>query len=457
MISINLTEDKQYLWNGMIALIKVGFLVVLSTLYTLGIGQDFHKEATIPDLSNIMKNNPFSELNVQSDTFISSLLANNANYFSSIIENREAYGVQVFYTQIDRKRRKKLILTDHTYELNADHYFYPASTVKLPVAILALQKLRELNIRGLDMNATMITGAAGFGQTEVCNDPTAPDGRPTIAHYIKKILLVSDNDAFNRLYEFLGQEYINHSLHKMGYKEVQIIHRLSISLSEEQNRRTNPVSFLDIEGKALFNKYPEYSQLKYADRNTKMGTGYLKDNELIQEPFDFSKKNRLSLQDLHLIVRSVIYPELVPKENRFNLSKEDYEFLRKYMSMKPEESQTPVYPATDYWDNYAKFLYYGAEKGSSPTSVRIFNKVGNAYGFLTDAAYIADFANNIEFFLSAVIYCNSDGVFNDDKYDYNTIGYPFLKNLGKVIYEYELKRDRKKAPDLSKFSFKYKE
>ena len=47
-------------------------------------------------------------------------------------------------------------------------------------------------------------------------------GRPTIAHYIKKILLVSDNDAFNRLYEFLGQQYINTTLHQMGYTEVQI-------------------------------------------------------------------------------------------------------------------------------------------------------------------------------------------------------------------------------------------
>ena len=77
----------------------------------------------------------------------------------------------------------------------------------------------------------MITEADEDGQTAVYNDPTSADGRPTIAHYIKKILLVSDNDAFNRLYEFLGQEYINNTLHKMGYEDVQIIHRLEISLN----------------------------------------------------------------------------------------------------------------------------------------------------------------------------------------------------------------------------------
>ena len=90
-----------------------------------------------------------------------------------------------------------------------------------------------------------------------------------------------------------------------------------------------------------------------------------------------------------------------------------------------------------------------------PNSTRIFNASGEAFGQLVDVAYIVDFDKKIEFFLSAVIYCNSDGIFNDDKYDYETIGFPFLKNLGKIIYEYELKRQRSNIPDLSLFQFDY--
>ena len=45
--------------------------------------------------------------------------------------------------------------------------------------------------------------------------------------------------------------------------------------------------------------------------------------------------------------------------------------------------------------------------------------------------------------LAQLIHCNSDGIFNDDKYDYDSIGFPFMKNLGRVIYEHELKRERK--------------
>jgi hypothetical protein len=84
-----------------------------------------------------------------------------------------------------------------------------------------------------------------------------------------------------------------------------------------------------------------------------------------------------------------------------------------------------------------------------PDHVKIFNKVGLAYGFLLDNAYIVDFENKIEFFLSAVVYSNSNGVLNDDSYDYDTLTIPFLADVGRAIYEYELQRDREFDPDLS--------
>lgn len=392
-----------------------------------------------------------------SDTFISRLLANQPEFFNAVLNDRQGLQVQIIYTAIDRDKKNKVKFTDHFFRTDSNRYFYPASTVKLPIAILALQKLNELKIPGLDMNSTMLTHAAGDELSAVMNDPSSPDGRPTIAHYIKKILLVSDNDAFNRLYEFLGQEYINNSLHRMGYTSAQIIHRLEISLAEEQNRFASAVSFYDTAGsKLVYSKPAEISRFAYATRNTKMGKGFYRSGKLVNEPFDFSKKNRLSLQDLHHIVRSVMFPDAVPEKQRFNLTKEDYAFLRRYMSMLPHESASPVYPPPDYWDTYVKFLLYGAEPGKTEPHIRIFNKVGDAYGFLIDAAYVADFKNNIEFLLSAVILCNSDGIFNDNKYDYDKTGFPFMKNLGRAVYQHELKRKRKNPAELSAFQFVYR-
>jgi len=391
-----------------------------------------------------------------SDSVLNQILNRQPQYFESIVNNSDRK-VQIIYTQIDRNKRNRPTFTDYYFNVDKTNYFYPASTVKLPVAVLALQRLNELGIKGLDENTTMITETDGEGQTAVYNDPTTKDGRPTIAHYIKKILLASDNDAFNRLYEFLGQEYINNSLQKMGFKDVQIIHRLDISLTEQQNRRTNPVRFIDTSSNPVFEQAAINSKLVYANRDTKMGKGFIRGGKLVNEPFDFSMKNRLSLQDLHQILRLVLFPKDLPRKKTFNLRRDDYAFLYKYMSMYPSESTYPDYDSLTVSDTHVKFLFYGAEPIVPYMHIRIFNKIGNAYGFLTDAAYVVDFRNNIEFMLSATIYCNSDGIYNDDLYEYQNIGYPFLKNLGIAIYEHDIKRRRKNVPDLSAFRFAWSE
>lgn len=375
--------------------------------------------------------------------------------FDSLLKGENRNEVQVIYTQIDRDENNKPSFIHYVFNLDPQRYFYPASTVKLPAAVLALQKLRSLNIPGLTTSSTMITEAEYSGQSAVYNDPTSPDGRPAIGHYIKKILLVSDNDAFNRLYEFLGQEYLNHSLHSMGFDSAQIIHRLEVFLSEEENRHTNPVHFYSPAGSRLYSQPLRKSNLKYQWRNTFKGKGFIRRGEVVNEPFNFSTKNRLTLSDLHAMVQGIMFPASMPQHQRFRIHDSDFVFLRKHMSMYPSESKFPLYDSS-YNDSYVKFLFYGSTDPVNP-DIRIFNKVGDAYGFLTDAAYFADFKNGVEFLLSATIHCNSDGIYNDNKYDYETIGLPFLRLLGREIYQHELKRKKKHLPDLSAFKFDYSE
>ncbi|HEX6913737.1 MAG TPA: hypothetical protein VF145_00765, partial [Chitinophagaceae bacterium] len=173
---------------------------------------------------------------------------------------------------------------------------------------------------------------------------------------------------------------------------------------------------------------------------------------LVNEPFDFSLKNNVALADLHQQLRSLVFPESVPKSQRFRIGAEDRRFLLRWMSSYPRESRYPWYDSTEYPDTYAKFL---ARDILPSPGLRVFSKSGWAYGFLTDVAYFADPDRNIEFMLSATILCNSDGVFNDDHYDFEQTGYPFMRQLGKTIYDYELSRPRKHRPDLSAFRFDY--
>src|SRR5580692_10907996 len=107
----------------------------------------------------------------QPDTiFLKNLLESHRELFSHILNHPAHNEVQILYTQIDRDENNVPHFKSYSYRLNANHYFYPASTVKLPTAIFALEKLNELNIKGFDRKATMITDSAFSGQTKVTKD-----------------------------------------------------------------------------------------------------------------------------------------------------------------------------------------------------------------------------------------------------------------------------------------------
>jgi hypothetical protein len=322
--------------------------------------------------------------------------------------------------------------------------------------MLALEKINNLKIKGLTKESVMLTGAEYEKHTPVTKDSTAQNGMPSVAHYIKKILMVSDNDAFNRLYEFIGQEPFNEGLAAKGHTNTRIVHRLQVGMNPEQNRRTNPIKFMDgdkvIYEQPMVNATKNYQPIS----STKLGKGYMKGDALVNEPLDFSERNYFPIREQQEILKSILFPEALEAKKRFNLTPEDYRFVYQYMSQMPTESIYPKYDSVEFYPTYCKFLMYGSQKNDVVNkNMRIFNKVGDAYGFLLDNAYIVDFEKDIEFLLTTVLLCNEDEIFNDDKYDYETVGFPFMKNLGQLIYNHELSRPRKFKPDLSKFKLRY--
>jgi len=385
---------------------------------------------------------------------LETLLDSQPDRFATVMQDPEKYRVQIMYTQIDRGFDNQPDFKTFLYNVNPGEYFYPASTVKLPVSILALEKLRRLNRPGLDRDTTMLTGSAAAFQTEAKTDETSPGGLPSVAQYIRKILLVSDNDAFNRLYEFVGQREINERLRRMGYFDTRIIHRLESSLSEEENRWTNPVQFVQGD-EVLYEQDAVYNETSFrSTQPLRLGVAEIVDGERLERPKDFAGKNAYSLLDQHEFIMNLVFPGSGKARRRVHLGEENLRFIYRYMSMYPGESGISVYSDTEkYPPGYVKFLMYGGDARTIPGHIRIFNKVGDAYGFLTDAAYIVDFKNKIEFILSATIYTNENQTFNDDNYEYDEIGLPFLRNLGQAIYEVELERTREHEPDLSRFRF----
>lgn len=381
------------------------------------------------------------------------------SFFAPFLAKNNGYRIQIIYTQINRNEGNQPSFNNYSFQLNDANYFYPASTVKFPISVMALLKLQELQkkIPKLNLYTPLVTDAGGYNQDAVYNDATSPTGSPSIAHYIKKILLVSDNDASNRLYEFLGQQYLNSTLQAKNYKNVELRHRLSVpNFTLNDNKYTNPYSFLGTNGEPIYTSNLQKSEYQFTARNTAIGTGYMQGNKLVPKPFDFSTKNALPLRALHTVLQQVIFPDST-SANYLGLDSLHRNYLLTNMSKLPSESKYPTYGPEENYDDYCKFLLYGSAKNTIPKNIRIFNKVGDAYGFLIDAAYIVDFDAKVEFMLSATIHVNKDGVFNDDKYEYETEGFPFMKKLGELIYKYELARPKKVLPNLDEFRFDYGE
>ena len=347
--------------------------------------------------------------------------------------------IQLRYTQIKRDTAGLPSFVTHSLNENGDAYFYPASTVKLPVAVLALQRLNELKAAGFAIDACtpMQIYDAAFEKPIALTDSTKADGSLTVSHLIKKIFLVSDNDAYNYLFDFLGRDYINAQLNEKGLSQTQIQHKF---LFEADNTQTWSYVFLN--GPDSLYLQPSITSEVTLSTNAKMGLlkgrGYKSDGQLIKQPFDFSAKNRMSLADLEGVMKRVIFPEAFAEDQRFNLTEKDYSFLRFWMSRNTLESQEPNYAAdSTHYDSYVKFFVYGDRPGQMNDTVRIYNKVGLAYGTLTDIAYIVDRFHAVEFLLSATILVNENQIFNDNTYEYDEKGIPFLGALGRAVLAFE--------------------
>ncbi len=325
-------------------------------------------------------------------------------------------------------------LVQHGFRLDAE-YFYPASAVKLFAAVAALERLADLGAEtGLPIDAdTPMVFHPLFEDEELEDaDPSNLDGGTiTVRHEIRKLFLVSDNRAFNRLYELLGQDGLAASLTAAGLGDARIVHRLSEARSPEENLLAPRIDFV---GDGWRHAVPERRSEPLPPLppvpGLEIGRAYMADGEKIEQPMPFELKNRISLADLQRGLCMVVRPDVDCGGAGFRLSEADRALLLEAMSQRPRESTNPLYDPADYLDNYVKFLLPGLDHVFPPGRLGIYNKIGQAYGFTTENAYVVDPETARSFFLAVTLYTNANGVLNDDDYEYGNVALPFLGFLG---------------------------
>ena len=348
---------------------------------------------------------------------IRSILKNSeSELINYVYKNKEKFEVQIILTEL-KKRKNGFTIHKKKFNVDKKNYFYPASSIKLPIALLTIEKINEnpnLNI----------------------NSEFSIKGDSIITTFKKEItdlFIISSNESYNRLFEFLGQDYINKKLKQKGFKDFSISHRLSTK--ESDNLKTKEINFyrngeINQIQKSINNKPLTKLNLK----NLNKGIGFILDNELQNKSMDFSRKNYFSIEELNNILICLFFPE-VSKNKKFNLSNSQNLLIQKLMSSTPYDMgfDKNIYP-----NNYNKFFIYGDKDGM--INDNIYNKVGNAYGYSIDNAYIYNKNSDRHFVLTACIYTNANNILNDNYYEYDEIGIPFLAEIGRFLTNYNIRQ-----------------
>jgi hypothetical protein len=406
-------------------------------------------------------------------------------HFKKVFKHYAKYRFEIIYTRIEHdpvkgNRYHRYYFGDH------NQYFYPASTVKFPMALKVCQKTTRLEndsvitnsgnlflqpadfgwcnasstqyvanryLRVTDSLSTLNAAAmGGLNRETFCRinhlDPfkkigpgkyrisTGPE-RPSLNEMMCEMLLYSNNHYFNELFELGASEKTR--IEKPGID----VHKRLMVCNNADSAYTCPLYLWEGHDHHIDSLQSEpigFGKKKLFEKGYVVGKKYYDFNsQLVPHGRDFSWHNQVKLEVLQDYLAELIFPGYLPEGTAYEITGEQRRQLIRYMGMRPSEDK--IVSDSNYLDvpdDMTNFLYTGQSHEKIPGHLRMVNIIGQAYGFVTDCAYFADEKNKVDYFLAARIYVNEDEVLNDDKYEYETIAYPLMEQLGRIIYRYEL-------------------
>ena len=337
----------------------------------------------------------------------SSLLSCNSNpielvlksdpYLKEIIKDKEDYEIQVMLTKVNHNNTK-IDFQNYQYQHDENQYFYPASTIKLPIVVLTLKKINELRSKGSDIT---LKSKIILNNVDNYSNFKLQDSITSFQNLIADIFLVSDNSASNILIDFIGYNYFNDEMQNAGFDRTYLNHKFN---PDPYVNSTWQIS--DLDNNIISSINDNQKIIKADDKINGLDKGERRyfNGEILDESLNFSEKNRFSITDMHNLIKYVFYPEIFDKANTFNLNVEDYDFIRYWMSRFTYEDIGEKFIGDEkFFETYNKFFIHGDEQSVSNEQIRVYNKIGQAYGTSIDNGLIKNYQNiNSDDFLSMI-------------------------------------------------------
>ncbi len=205
-------------------------------------------------------------------------------------------------------------------------FFNPASTVKVGISALVLEQLKQMN---LPKEAEYrISGTSSWY---------------SISEDIKQALVVSSNEATNRLIMFLGFENLNSRMRVKGLNNFSV-NRLMLN---QGTLIDSPAFELRFQAKITTSPQQNVSQdFSCFEIGEKLG-------------------NCVSATDLAEVLMRLVQPDVFSPEEQFDLREEDWLWLQEIMS------QTPQQAGFSNEDTFCRFL--------EPLSQKVANQIGKLF------------------------------------------------------------------------------
>jgi hypothetical protein len=242
-------------------------------------------------------------------------------------------------------------------------YFYPASSVK---ACSALAALTLFPLEEVERDVTLLS-------------------------------VVSDNPAYNRLFDRVGLHRLNTMMRAAGLGSVRLTHHLGVPGAVRHDLGDGP---LDVPG-------------------LDVGVARIEGGVRIEGGLACAGRNRIALADLHAMIG------MIAERRGFELSATAWNMLQRVMTCDPASAGFVGLPR-----HHVKFFGPGVERVAE--NATILSKCGRAYGFTIDNAVIRA-AGKPDVRLTACVYTNANGVLNDDVYEYDTIASPLFADLAEAV------------------------
>lgn len=310
-------------------------------------------------------------------------------------------------------------------------YYYPASLVKVPAALILLEILKENKIP-LDANPVFDTVQA-CGSTrfvDICKN-----NKVSFRKMIQELLVASDNHYYNALYHFITPQEFNARLSDKGYAGVNV-YRAFTGCDPIDQLRTYPCKVFrgndtspihekqaTVMDSSILNEVYSFSEDRLFGSKHEN-----RDGDIVDGPYDLNYHIEIPLEQIHRMMMVLYYPGQFSDTEQWNVRSEDLTFIQDVLGMYPSEIKTKK--------SLRNFDYKYVRNVEKTAEGRTFGKLGLSYGFASETVYLPSEAVGNGVLISYSVYVNSNDIVNDGEYDYETVARPFAEKLGEKIIDW---------------------